>query len=446
MADALATFFARMAAAEGKTALIEADGTAVSYATLLCRVEEAAARLACEGVPRGASVQLCGDFGAASVVWLLALWRHGACVSPVAPTSFERRADFAAVARAGWRIEAAGERLERLAGGSDHPLLDRLRAEEAPGLIIFTSGTTGAPKGAVHDVRRLLGKFAAPGKDLMTLAFLLFDHIAGIDTLLYALSNGSTLVCLPDRSVPTVIDRIRRHRVEVLPTAPSFLNLLLLNAGEGLSLPSLRIVTYGAETMPQALLERLADALPGVQLIQKYGTSELGALRSRSEGGRSLWIRLEGAGAAWRVIEGRLEIRTATAMLGYLNAPDPFTADGWYRTGDLVEVEGDRLRFLGRAGDTINVGGQKVLPAEVEGALLALPGVAEAAVHGAPHPILGAVVVARVRMAEAGLAPAEQRTALRRGLAGRLEPYKIPQKIEIVTEALTTERFKQKRG
>ncbi|WYK06990.1 hypothetical protein DWF04_019610 [Cereibacter sphaeroides f. sp. denitrificans] len=146
------------------------------------------------------------------------------------------------------------------------------------------------------------------------------------------------------------------------------------------------------------------------------------------------------------MVEGRLEIRTETAMLGYLNAPDPFTADGWYRTGDLVEVEADRLRFLGRAGDMINVGGQKVLPAEVEGALLALPGVAEAAVHGAPHPILGAVVVARVRMAEAGLAPAEQRTALRRGLSGRLEPYKIPQKIEIVTEALTTERFKQKRG
>ncbi|WP_141703112.1 AMP-binding protein, partial [Cereibacter johrii] len=80
MADALATLFARMAAAGGKTALIEADGTAVSYATLLCRVEEAAARLAREGVPRGASVQLCGDFGAAAVVWLLALWRHGACV------------------------------------------------------------------------------------------------------------------------------------------------------------------------------------------------------------------------------------------------------------------------------------------------------------------------------------------------------------------------------
>ncbi|WP_420024222.1 ANL family adenylate-forming protein (plasmid) [Cereibacter azotoformans] len=445
MADALGILFDPMRAAGGKVAIVEPDGTEVSHADLLQWIEEATGRLAAAQVARGASVQLCGDFSAAAVAWLLALWRHGAVVTPVAPGSAERQEEFAAVADAGWRVDAASERLIPLGGASRHPLIEGLNSEDAPGLVIFTSGTTGAPKGAVHDVRRLLSKFATPGKDLVTLAFLLFDHIAGIDTLLYALANGSTLVCLPDRSVPTVIDRIARHGVEVLPTAPSFLNLLLLNGGPDLRLPSLRVVTYGAEMMPQALLERVADAFPAARLVQKYGTSELGALRSRSEEGRSRWIRLDGAGASWRVREGLLEIRTETAMLGYLNAPSPFTEDGWYRTGDLVEVDGDRLRFLGRSGDMINVGGQKVFPAEVEGAILELPGVAEAAVYGMPHALLGTAVCARVRMKDARHSAAEIRTLVRKGLSGRLEPYKIPQKIEVTTETLTTDRFKQKR-
>ncbi|MGP3698831.1 ANL family adenylate-forming protein [Rhodobacter sp. NSM] len=446
MADGLRHLLDRMSAAGGRTALIAADGSRTTYEALLARVEHAGRRLEAEAVPHGSSVQLCGDYGPDAVAWLLALWRHQAVVTPVAPTSAEGREEFATIADAEWRIEAARDVLVPLGGRSAHPLLDRLRSEKAPGLVIFTSGTSGAPKGAVHDLRRLLSKFEKPGKDLVTLAFLLFDHIAGIDTLLYALANGSTLVCLPDRSVPAVLDRIARHGVEVLPTAPSFLNLLLLTGGADLHLPSLRIITYGAEMMPQGLLDRVADAFPNAQLIQKYGTSELGALRSRSDGARSRWIRLDGEGASWRVVEGLLEIRATSAMIGYLNAPSPFTPDGWYRTGDLVEVEGDRLRLLGRAGDMINVGGQKVFPAEVEAAIMTLPEVAEVAVHGMPHPMLGAAVCARVRMRDPRLAKAEIRTLLRKGLMGRLEAYKIPQRIEVTEEPLTTERFKQKRG
>ncbi|TKA97170.1 long-chain fatty acid--CoA ligase [Cereibacter changlensis] len=437
----------RFAAADDKTAFFEAEGGSTSYATLLTRIAALEQRLRDEAVPRGASVQLCGDFGTEAAAWLLTLWRHGAIVAPVAPSSREKLEEFARVADAGWRVEAATGQLQRLAGGSAHGLFDRLRADEAPGLVIFSSGTTGASKAALHDVRRLLTKFHRPGKDFVTLGFLLFDHIAGIDTLLYSLANGSTLVCLPDRSVGSVLARMAEHRVEVLPTAPSFLNMLLLSrGGEGFALPDLKIITYGAEMMPQGLLERVADAFPGVQLIQKYGASELGALRSRSEGARSRWIRLEGDGAAWRVADGLLEIRTTTAMVGYLNAPSPFTEDGWYRTGDRVEVQGDQLRFLGRDSDMINVGGQKVFPAEVENALMQIPGVVEASVYGAPHPLLGAAVCARIRMADPEARPAEIRSAIRTGLAGVVEPYKIPQKIELATGPLATARFKQHRG
>lgn len=435
----------RARAAGTRPALVEAaDRT--SYDALLARIAAISATLPQAGIAPGAAVLLRGDFGAAAVAWLLALWQNGNIVIPVAPASAEREADFAQIAAVDRIVTAVGGTVELGPGGPEHPLYAHLRGDQAPGLVIFTSGTSGKPKGALHDMRRLLSKFETLGKDFTTLAFLLFDHIAGVDTLLYCLANGSTIVCPPDRSPQTVCDMVERHRVEVLPTAPSFLNLLLLSgAAERRDLSSLKIVTYGAEMMPQALLERVAEALPSARLVQKFGTSELGALRSRSESNTSRWIRIGEEGRDWRLADGLLEIRTRTAMLGYLNAPSPFTEDGWYRTGDRIEIRNGAVRFLGRDSDIINVGGQKVFPAEVEEAIRRIEGIADAAVYGAPHPILGAMVCARIRPADPELALPALRVALRKGLSGVLEPYKIPQKIEVTEEALATERFKQKR-
>ena len=435
----------RFRAARPKTAFIEPDGSTISYAELLDLIEDATEILIANDVTPGASVQLRGDFSASSAAWLIALWRTLAIVTPVAPSSYEKADEFANAAAAEWIAEAATNRIARATGNSEHALYDTLRNHKTPGLIIFSSGTTGASKGALHDAARLLGKFQNPGKDFVTLAFLLFDHIAGIDTLFYCLANGSTIVCPPDRNPATICRLIEDHSVEVLPTAPSFLNLLLLSgAAKNHELSSLKIITYGAEMMPQGLLERVTEAFPKTRVIQKYGTSEIGALRSQSEDSRSRWIRL--GGADWRVVDGLLEIKTSTAMLGYLNAPSPFTKDGWYKTGDQVEVKGEYIRFLGRDSDIINVGGQKVFPAEVEAAIRDIDGVAEVAVFGKAHPILGATVCARIRMKDPNVAVPAVRTAIRTGLIGVLEPYKVPQKIEITQDILTTERFKQQRG
>lgn len=435
----------RFQRAGDKTAFIDASG-ASSYADLLVAIAGCQAQIDAAGVAPGASVQLRSDFGLTSGAWLLALWSRGAIVTPVAPTSFEKAEEFASVADAEFVVE--GEAITAAGGASACPLYADLRAVGHPGLIIFSSGTTGTSKGALHDVTRLLSKFEAPGKDLRTLAFLLFDHIAGIDTLLYCLSNASTIICTTDRSPAAVAALIAAHRVEVLPTAPSFLNMMLLTgAAAAHDLSSLRIVTYGAEMMPQNLLERIGEALPDtVRLIQKYGTSEIGALKSRSEDNASRWIDIGPEGETWRLRDGLLEVKTRTAMLGYLNAPSPFTEDGWYQTGDRVDVRGNLVQFQGRESDIINVGGQKVFPAEVEDAIRALDGVEDVAVFGKPHPMLGASVCARIKMTDAEATPAQVRVALRQGLAGVLEPYKIPQKIELTTEALSTDRFKQRRG
>lgn len=441
--------FDQMARAGTKVAIIEDAGNSVSYCDLLARIETLQHRFEAEGIGAGASVQLKGDFGQDGVASLLALLRIGAIVTPVAPSSFEKAEEFAKVSEAGFVVDAFQDQITATGQETTHPLFAKLVGAGHPGLVIFSSGTTGVSKGALHDVTRLLGKFRTPGKDFVTLAFLLFDHIAGVDTLFYCLSNASTIVTTANRTPENITRLMARTKTEVLPAAPSFLNLVMLTgAAETQDLSALKIITYGAEMMPESLLKRLNKAFPGVRLIQKYGTSELGALKSRSENNASLWLALGVEGEDWRLgSDGLFEIKSKTTMLGYLNAPSPFTEDGWYRTGDRIERRDDgMIRFLGRESDLINVGGQKVFPAEVENALKTIEGVADAAVFGKPHPILGAVVCAKIHMQDLTVDVPGARALIRRALLGTLEPYKIPQKIELTSETLTTARFKQRRG
>src|SRR6185369_15483612 len=121
-------------------------------------------------------------------------------------------------------------------------------------------------------------------------------------------------------------------------------------------LSSLALITYGTEPMPASTLERVAQAFPSVKLLQTYGMTELGILRSQSRDSASLWVRVGGEGYETKVVDGRLWIRARSAMLGYLNAPTPFDAEGFLDTGDLVETDGEWVRFLGRKSDIINVG------------------------------------------------------------------------------------------
>ena len=396
------------------------------------------------GIRSGEVVMLKGGFSSVSISLLIALLRRKSIVILLAPTSYEKQDEFTEVGQAQWVIEADVGYIERCGLEAEHPLYERLREDNDPGLVLFSSGSTGVSKGTVHSASRLLLKFTSTGKKLRTLAFLLFDHIAGVDTLFYSLFNQSILV-LPDVRTPAAVCKlIADHRVEVLPTAPSFLNLLLLSgAAANHDLSSLRIITYGSEMMPTATLERCAEIFPDVKLIQKYGTSEIGALPSRSKSNQSTWVKIGGDGFNWRVVDNKLEIRAKTAMLGYLNAPSPFTEDGYFKTGDEVEIDGDYIRFLGRDSDIINVGGQKVYPAEVENLIRAMPEIEDVSVYGETHAILGSAVVAKLRPTNPNASVKDLRVAIRNALMGTIEPYKIPQKVLVTQRILTSERGKQ---
>jgi acyl-CoA synthetase (AMP-forming)/AMP-acid ligase II len=420
-----------------------------TYGDLLDRIGQWQERLSALALPGGTVVTVEGDYGAETIALFIALTGAGHVAVPLSPDSAAHHETFLEIAQVDVRVHPDG-RVERLAppdGGqrAQHEIYDTLRARRHPGLVLFSSGSTGKNKAAVHDLDLLLGKYKTARHTYRTLVFLLLDHIGGVNTLFYTLSNGGAVVVPRDRSPLAVFDAIEQYQVELLPTSPTFLNLLLLS-GEHTrrDTSALKLITYGTEPMPASTLTRVTAAFPHAKLLQTYGLTEVGILRSQSRDSNSLWVRVGGDDFETKVVDGRLWIRATSAMIGYLNAPSPFDAEGFLDTGDLVETDGEWIRFLGRKGEIINVGGSKVYPAEVDSVLLEMPNVVDAVVHGEPHAITGQIVVASVRLATPE-APDEFKARMRRFCAERLASYKIPARVKFVDGPLHSARFKRLR-
>jgi acyl-coenzyme A synthetase/AMP-(fatty) acid ligase len=260
------------------------------------------------------------------------------------------------------------------------------------------------------------------------------------------LSNGGVVLALKDRRPDSICAFIENHQIELLPASPSFLNLLLISEEyKNYDFSSLKLITYGTEPMPQSTLARLKKTFPEIKLQQTYGLIELGVMRSKSKSDESLWVKIGGEGYETRVADGLLEIKADSAMLGYLNAPSPFTSDGWFMTGDQVEVDGEYVKILGRKSEIINVGGEKVYPAEVESIIQELNNVAEVTVFGEKNPIMGNVVCARVRLIDEE-EKKQFTTRLKIHCRQKLQSFKVPVKIIFDNEQQSGDRFKKKRS
>jgi acyl-CoA synthetase (AMP-forming)/AMP-acid ligase II len=170
--------------------------------------------------------------------------------------------------------------------------------------------------------------------------------------------------------------------------------------------------------------------------------TETGILPTRSESDDSLWLQLGGPGFETRVLDDILWIRAETSMLGYLNAPSPFDAQGWLNTGDLVESRDGALRILGRQSEVINVGGEKVSPSEIEDVILQVDNIEEVVVRHKANPLTGHVVVATVRTCydEDDRAVAAR---VRAHCQQHLSPYKVPALIQVTRAELMGRRFKK---
>jgi long-chain acyl-CoA synthetase len=251
---------------------------------------------------------------------------------------------------------------------------------------------------------------------------------------------------LPDRNTSSVCKTIEESKANLLPTTPTFLNLLIASREyQNYNLASIELITYGTEVMPEATLNKTKEIFNNCQVKQTYGLSELGVLRSKSESDNSVWVKLGGQGFETKIIDNLLWVRSQANMVGYLNAPNPIDEDGWMCTGDEVEVKGEYMRILGRKSDMINVGGQKVFPAEVESVILSDYNIVEASVFGKPHPLMGNMVVAKII-----LKTPEEKTIitarLRKLCVSKLAKYKVPVKFMIEEENLHSSRFKKLRN
>ncbi len=417
-----------------------------TYSDFCTRVAAWRNWLSGQGVTPGAIVAMTGDYGPDSCAALLAMLDLGLIVVPLGGKDAPEVPELLQLASVSLAVECRHglpASVVRLDPPQPHELLQRLRDSGSPGIVLFSSGSSGKPKGIVHDAAALLERYRKGGNAFRTLTFLLLDHIGGLNTLFYTLRAGGTVVTVGARTPEAICRIVQEHRVELLPVTPSFLNLLLLDdAWRRHDLSSVRLITYGTEVMPEQTLRRAVEAFPHAEFRQTYGLSEVGICTSRSKERGSLWMSLGGHGFQYQVRDGILWIKSQSSMLGYLNAPSPFDADGWLNTGDQVEQDGEFVRILGRKSDIINVGGQKVYPAEVESVILRVPGVLETAVMGEPHPLLGRVVVASVRMADGSADPDATRQAIRKACAESLSSFKRPVKIKLVDQPLHTERFK----
>jgi acyl-CoA synthetase (AMP-forming)/AMP-acid ligase II len=423
------------------------EGREVSYSGVVKTISEFSQRAIKAGITRGETAVVIGDYSPEVFCMIMALCRIGCIVIPLTRNSVVEESVALAVSGCEWFVEfdASGCDATIMHRGLkvDNELLNEFRQRGTPGIVLFSSGSTGKPKGILHDFNQVAEKFRKQRAPVVAIPFLMIDHFGGINTILAITSSLGTVVTVGDRSVANICGAIEKYRVELLPATPSFLTLMMAsNLHKKYDLSSLKRITYGTEVMPQSTLDRVRTQFPGVDLLQTYGLSEVGVLRSQSREDGSLWVRVGGEGFQTKVVDEVLWIKSQYAMVGYLNAPSEFDSEGWFNTQDRVEVDGDYFRILGRVTDLINVGGQKVYPAEVESVILDVSNIQDVAVFGEKHSMLGQIVVAKVVLMEnEPLSDVKKR--IRNACQEHLTAFKVPTKVILAEGPLHSSRQKK---
>ena len=395
----------------------------------------------------GHVVSLISDYSFQSISLIITLIKNRNIIVPIVPSKNKDLLEFYEISHTQFIIKLLKNSYSIIENKAPSPknnkILFKLIATKSPGLVLFTSGTTGKPKAVLHNFDKLLQKFINADKQHKTLCFLMFDHIAGIDTYFYSLFSGGIAVLPISRSPEYICNLIEQHKIEVLPTSPTFLNILLMSEKyQKYDLKSLKIITFGSEAMPEFLLNQLKIKFKGIKLIQKYGMTEFGSPNSKTNKRDSSWLKLNSDKFKTKIIDDILYIKTGTTMVGYLNSPSPFTHDGWFKTGDTVEVSGDYIKILGRKSEIINVGGEKVYPQEIENVLLKIDNICEALVYGEKNAILGSIVCAKIwlkKKEDHKIIVAK----IKKYCSKKIERYKIPVKIKISSKKQYNKNYKK---
>ena len=330
--------------------------------------------------------------------------------------------------------------------------------EEDTAMILYTSGTTGKPKGAmlahcniVHSSMVFVSCLQLTGAD-RSIAAVPLGHVTGVVANITTMIRcGGTLIIMPEFKAADYLKLAARERVTYTVMVPAMYNLCLLQPDfDGYDLSSWRIGGFGGAPMPVATIEKLKAKIPGLKLMNCYGATETTSPSTIMPGELteshidSVGLQCPGARIVVMGTDGRelppgeigeLWIQSASVIKGYWNNPkataESFTGGFWH-SGDLGSVDAEGfVRVFDRQKDMINRGGLKIYSAEVESVLAGHPAVVESAIIARPCPVLGervhAVVVTRQPVTD---------TDLRAWCAERLSDYKVPENMAITTDPL----------
>ena len=431
-----------------KTAIIDGDRK-LSYKELASLVVEWEERYRKLGINAGAVVAICSEYSVAAVAALLALLCRRAVVVPISPMPAAEVEKRCRIATCDFMVSPEDADLRILPKLQKHSFTQSLIDTGKAGLILFSSGTTGEPKAMIRDFGIMIASYKdKKATDTAVLLFLLFDHIGGLDILLGGLARGNCLVACSSRDVATIARLIEKHRIGVFSTSATFLALAAVaGVWDRFDMSSLRRIAYGTEPMPQPLLEMLNKRFPHTTFLQTFGTSETGVIKTESRSSDSLDMKFIDATQESKVIDSELWLRSPQSVLGYLNdSNDHFVEEGWFRTGDIVEQQRDGwIRIVGRVRNIINVGGQKVLPSEIESFLHGLPEVLDCIAYGITSALTGQSVAVDIVLAQDLLPSQDLKSRLRRACLQTLERYKVPVRYKFVDSLAQSDRFKKRR-
>lgn len=435
-------------------AVVELGADRMTYRQLWQRAGRVAGGLHGAGLRRSDRVAVRYPAG---LDWVLAFW--GTVLAGGIPVAVNTRS---APPEIEFVLSDAGARID-LAPGIPLPdgepyLAGGLNRTDVAALF-YTSGTTGRPKGVpttheafvtnAENMVRCMGESRAVGEQLRTLISVPLFHVTGCNSqLLAAAYTGGAAVIMPTLNLAELIRTIPAERISSMVTVPAIYALLLRHPDfADADVSGVRWVGYGGAPTPPAAVRALRNAFGSATVFNGYGMTETASLMTVLPDSDAV----EHADSVGYVVPsgdigvipladdpmtGELVVRGANVMAGYWNRPDENAAtivDGWLHTGDMVRVDdAGRVHIIDRLKDIIIRGGENISSVEVEAALLAAPGVADAAVLAVPDDVMGEKVGAVLVADEHGIDVAEVLTHC----SSQLADFEVPQYITVVTEQL----------
>jgi acyl-coenzyme A synthetase/AMP-(fatty) acid ligase len=307
-----------------------------------------------------------------------------------------------------------------------------IEAKRASEWVMFTSGTTGAPKMVAHTLEALTGAIKPANDPVVWSTFYDIRRYGGLQIFLRAILGGASLILSEaGESVADFLERLGRGGVTHLTGTPSHWRRALMSPGIGSIAP--RYVRLSGEIADQAVLDSLRVKFPDAAIGHAYASTEAGVGFEVTDGLEGFPASFVGGMGAveMRVEDGSLRIRSPRTASRFVGSSDLLKEDSFVDTGDMVELRGTRYYFTGRRSGVINVGGLKIHPEEVEAVINRHPAVRLSRVSGRRSPITGAIVIAEVVLGD-GEDRDKVQAEILRDCRASLKSFQVPAMVRVV--------------